>query len=86
MAKTDPSIIYRDLTPEEIEERSIYEAETYQREYEYVAGVRRQLYTEQADPIYFQAQRGDTYTLEDWKAKIAEIDAANPYPERPENG
>lgn len=76
-------IIYRDLTPEEIEERAIWEAGQHERDIAFVNEQRRGAYQMESDPIYFQAQRGDTYTLEDWKAKIAEIDARYPYPEAP---
>lgn len=76
-------IIERELTPEEIAEREVYEAGAYQREYDAVTEQRRYAYQMESDPIYFQAQRGETYTLEDWKAKIAEIDARLPYPAKP---
>ena len=39
---------------------------------------RKMSYQEQADPLYFKAQRGDA-TLEEWQAKIAEIKAEFPY-------
>lgn len=73
-------IIERKLTPEEIAERKAWEAGAYQREYDAVTELRRQAYQVESDPIFFQAQRGETYTLEDWKAKIAEIDERYPYP------
>lgn len=76
-------IIERKLTPEEIAERAEWAAEAPQRELETVNDQRRSAYQLESDPIYFQAQRGDTYTLEDWKAKVAEIDARFPYPEAP---
>ena len=76
-------IIYRELTPEEIEERAIWEAGQHDRDVQAVNEARRSAYQLESDPIYFQAQRGDTYTLEDWKAKVAEIDARFPYPEAP---
>lgn len=76
-------IIYRELTPEEIEERAIWEAGQHDRDVQAVNEARRSAYQLESDPIYFQAQRGDTYTLDDWKAKVAEIDARLPYPEKP---
>lgn len=76
-------IIERPMTPEEIEERAIWEAGQHQRDIDAVTELRRFAYQQESDPIYFQAQRGDTYTLEDWKAKIAEIDARYPYPTAP---
>jgi len=37
-------------------------------------------YRTEADPLFFQAQRGEA-TLEEWQAKITEIRARFPYPE-----
>lgn len=76
-------IIERELTPEEIAEISEWEAGQHQRDIDSVTEARRQAYQVESDPIFFQAQRGDTYTLEDWKAKVAEIDARYPYPTAP---
>lgn len=73
-------IIYRELTPEEIAEREAWEAGEYTRAVEEVNALRRIAYQAESDPIFFQWQRGDTYTEEDWKAKIAEIDERYPYP------
>lgn len=74
-------IIKRELTPEEIEERALWEAGEHQREIDAVNEARRAAYTAESDPIFFQWQRGDTYTEQDWLDKIAEIDARYPYPE-----
>lgn len=76
-------IIIVELTPEQIEERAIWEAGQHQRDIDAVTEARRTAYQLESDPIYFQAQRGDTYTLEDWKAKVAEIDERYPYPAAP---
>lgn len=39
-------------------------------------------YRAEADPLYFEAQRGeDGVTVADWEAKVAEIKADLPYPE-----
>lgn len=76
-------IIYRELTPEEIEERAIWEAGQIQRDIDAVTEQRRQAYQLESDPIFFQAQRGETYTLDDWKAKVAEINERYPYPVAP---
>lgn len=73
-------IIERELTEEEIAERALWEAGQHERDIAFVNEQRRGAYQLESDPIFFQAQRGDTYTLEDWKAKIAEIDARFPYP------
>lgn len=75
--------IIRELTPEEIEERSIWEAGQYQREYDLVTENRRLAYQTESDPIFFQWQRGETYTEEDWKAKVDEINERLPYPTPP---
>jgi len=37
-------------------------------------------YSQEADPIFFMAQRGEA-TVEEWTAKVAEIKARYPYPE-----
>lgn len=40
---------------------------------------RASAYAEEADPLFFKAQRGEA-TLEEWKAKVEEIKARYPYP------
>lgn len=42
--------------------------------------MRRGAYAEEADPIFFMAQRGEA-TMAEWQAKVAEIKARFPYPE-----
>lgn len=42
--------------------------------------ARKLVYQNEADPIFFMAQRGEA-TMEEWEAKIAEIKARYPYPE-----
>lgn len=42
--------------------------------------ARQFAYTQEADPLFFMAQRGEA-TIEEWQAKIAEIKARFPYPE-----
>lgn len=76
-------IIDEPLSPEQIADREEWAKEAPQRAIEEVNNLRLQAYQTESDPIYFQAQRGDTYTLEDWKAKVAEIDARYPYPPAP---
>lgn len=78
-------IIERPMTPEEIAEQKEWNSPeaVFQREHDSVTEFRRSAYQLESDPIYFQAQRGDSYTLDDWKAKIAEIDARYPYPVAP---
>lgn len=39
---------------------------------------RQAAYREEADPLFFKAQRGDG-TLDEWKAKVDEIKARFPY-------
>ena len=41
--------------------------------------MRRGAYAEEADPIFFMAQRGEA-TMEEWTAKVAEIKARYSYP------
>lgn len=41
--------------------------------------ARRIAYTQEADPIFFMAQRGEA-TMDEWTAKVAEIKARFPYP------
>ena len=36
-------------------------------------------YTNEADPLFFKAQRGEA-TIEEWQAKVAEIRSRYPYP------
>lgn len=76
-------IIERPMTQEEIEERAIYEAGELQREIDAVNEFRRSAYQLESDPIFFQWQRGVSYTEQDWKDKVAEIDARFPYPVAP---
>lgn len=76
-------IIERALTAEEKAERLAWASAAYERDTAEVKNARRQAYRIESDPIFFQAQRGDTYTLDDWKAKVAEIDLRYPYPEQP---
>lgn len=46
-----------------------------------VQAARQARYRREADPLFFEAQRGeDGVTLADWEAKVAEIKAALPYP------
>lgn len=47
-----------------------------------VQAQRSARYRSEADPLFFEAQRDeDGVTLDDWKAKVAEIKADLPYPE-----
>lgn len=73
-------IIERPMTPEEKAEQEEWEAGEYQRQIDAINELRRSAYQLESDPIFFQWQRADTYTEEDWKAKVAEIDERYPYP------
>lgn len=76
-------IIERDPTPEEEAERAEYEAGQHQRDIDAVTEMRRFAYQQESDPIFFQAQREEIYTLDDWKAKVSEINDRYPYPVAP---
>ena len=41
--------------------------------------ARAEAYKDEADPLFFKAQRGEA-TVEEWQAKVAEIKARFPYP------
>ena len=77
-------IIYRDLTPEEEEERSIYEAGEHERALKAVRLARHAAYIapDGSDAIFMKYQR-DEATKEEWLAAKAAIDEALPYPEKP---
>ena len=42
--------------------------------------LRASAYSDEADPLFFKAQRGEA-TTDEWTAKVAEIKARFPYPE-----
>ena len=44
-----------------------------------LSDLRATAYAQEADPLFFMAQRGEA-TLEEWQAKVAEIKARFPYP------
>lgn len=68
---------------EEISEREEWAAGAYDREYAQVEQARQAAYQQQADPLFFKWQAGET-TQEEWLAKRAEIAEAHPYPEKVE--
>ena len=41
---------------------------------------RANAYTQESDPLFFKAQRGEA-TIEEWQAKVQEIKDRFPYPE-----
>lgn len=40
-------------------------------------------YQLESDPIFMEAQRDSSRTLDEWKAKVDEIKARYPYPDKP---
>lgn len=56
-----------------------FEAMRLESEIEHTRELRRTAYAREADPLYFEAQRGNG-SLEEWKAKVEEICARYPYP------
>jgi uncharacterized protein YdaU (DUF1376 family) len=75
-------IIYRELTEEEEAERKAWEQGEHDRAIEAVKAQRQSAYQAEADPIFFQAQREAGFKMEDWHAKIAEIEERYPYPSK----
>lgn len=65
--------------------REEYAATAYQRAYDAVKLTRQLEYAQKSDPIFFKYQRGES-TEQEWLDAIAAVDAANPYPDEPENG
>jgi len=56
----------------------------YDRDVAAIQQQRQDRYRAEADPLYFEAARGeDGVTMADWEAKVAEIKADLPYPEAP---
>jgi hypothetical protein len=62
-----------DATAEEIAQRKADQLENIKRQ-------RANAYTEEADPLFFKAQRGEIL-LTEWEAKVDEIRNRYPYPE-----
>lgn len=56
----------------------------YMRECKAVEMERAKAYQMESDPIYMEAQRDPSRTLEEWKAKVEEIKARYPYPSKGE--
>jgi hypothetical protein len=61
-----------EATPEEVEQRKADQLESIRQQ-------RASAYTQEADPLFFEAQRGEA-TIEEWSAKVEEIRARYPYP------
>lgn len=62
-----------DVSPEEVQRRQ-------QQYLDNQKALRAAAYREEADPLYFKAQREEA-TMAEWKAKVSEIKARYPYPE-----
>lgn len=63
--------LVRKKTPAEIEDERLSRIESQKRQ-------RALAYKEEADPLFFKAQRGET-PLSEWTAKVAEIRLRYPY-------
>ena len=72
-------IIIVPLDPQIEKDRKEWEATRFEREYAEVEQQRQFAYQQEADPIFFQAQRGKK-TEKEWLDKIKEIDERYPYP------
>lgn len=57
-------------------------AEAAKQALETARNNRARAYQEEANPIFFKAQRGEA-ELADWEAKVTEIRKRFPYPETP---
>lgn len=77
-------IIEVEPTAEQIAEAKAYDATRYDRECADIERQRQAAYQHEADPIFFQSQRGKK-TKQEWLDKIAEIDARLPYPVKEDN-
>jgi hypothetical protein len=62
-----------EATQEEVGRRKANQLESIKQQ-------RASAYTQEADPLFFQAQRGEA-TMEEWSAKVEEIRTRYPYPE-----
>ena len=68
------------FTAEEIAEREAYERDVLPGEIrKSIESQRAAAYAAEADPLFFQAQRGEA-TMDEWTAKVAEIRTRYPYP------
>jgi hypothetical protein len=65
-----------DATPEEIEQRKADQLAN-------IKAARAAAYTQEADPLFFKAERGEG-TKSEWEAKVQEIRDRFPYPEEQE--
>jgi hypothetical protein len=70
------------VTEEELAQREIDRKDAEERQSRMIEQLRAQAYREEADPLFFKAQRGEA-TTEEWLAKVEEIRARFPSPESP---
>ena len=75
-------LTWKSDTPKPTEEHlaSLWPEVQYDIEKLKVERVRRDLYQEFSDPIFFSYQRGEA-TKEEWEAAVQDIKTSNPYPE-----
>lgn len=73
-------IVVEPLSPEEEAAKKEWEAGEEERQIQAVKAQRQSAYQLEADPIFFQAQRDPAFKMDDWHAKIAEIEERYPYP------
>lgn len=79
-------IIERELTEEEVAEQAAWEASLYERKVQAVKESRHAAYIapDGSDALFMKYQRQeDGVTKQAWLDRIAEINAAYPYPEPP---
>lgn len=80
MDNNDVIIEKRKLTAEELAERKAYDDGEYQRQVDMITEQRQLAYQRESDPIFMEAQRDSSRTLDEWNAKVEEIKARYPYP------
>ena len=75
--------IERDMTPEEQAafdaQEAAWDADAGARSQAQVDTERRNAYEQESDPLFFKWQRGEA-TEQEWRAKVAEIQARYPNP------
>lgn len=77
---SDEKEIARCVTQEEARRlRETAQPTALQKSVEEIEALRQEAYRKEADPLFFKAQRGKA-TMEEWKAKIAEIKKRYPSP------
>ncbi len=87
MSEIEIEITEVELSPEDVAMREAYEAGEYEREVKRIEILRHAAYSDRetgSDILLIKAQLGeDDVTLEDVKARKAEIRAQYPMPEKP---